>query len=162
MIFRYFPPDGMFIDEVKLDFGIPRKLVRSKLEATYQEDDQMIAINDSNSEAIYQRRDLYQNFNGSEDFFILSYDQDDSLNEVEIHMCDKISVLDIAFDFDSPLDSIISDLAEYSSITEQGRGDYLLRDLKIVVMDKEQMGSEGNSLGYFYCASDISHLEGGL
>jgi hypothetical protein len=81
------------------------------------------------------------------------------LSEIEVHNCDVLKVNDFVFDFNDELDYVASELAKYSSVTKKGDGEYFFKDIKISIMDKSKMGDEGNTLGYFYCADDVTHLE---
>lgn len=116
-------------------------------------------ISDSPTDLIYQRRDIYKNVNSTENIFFLSYDENDLLNEIEVHNCDKIKVNDFVFDFNDELDFIASGLNNYSLETRKGEGEYFFKDIKVTIMNKNQMGAEGGTLGYFYCAEDVTHLE---
>lgn len=159
MIIHYLPSEAIIIDGVMIKFNESRESVRSKLLGTYKEENQTIQMGASTIEVLHQRRDIYKNFNNTINFFFLGYDEHDFLNEIEVHQCDKITVLDISIYFNDDLNHIALQLETKSPISRKGEGEYFFKDLKISIMDKSQMGGEGNSLGYFYCASDVSHLE---
>lgn len=159
MILHYLLKNKILIDDVALEFNEARESVRMKLAGSYKADNQIMQIGSSDKQSMYQRRDIYQNLNSTENFFFLSYDKNDLLSELEVHQCDKIKVLDALFDFNDELDSIALELCRYSPINNQSEGEYFFKDLKIVIMDKTQMGGEGSTLGYFYCAADVTHLE---
>lgn len=106
-------------------------------------------------EPIYQRRDIYQNLNSTENLFFLGYDKEDLLTEIEVHQCSQIKILDIVFDFDFELDVIASLLSRIAPITAKSEGEYFFKSLKISLMDKRKIGGDDDStLGYFYCASE--------
>jgi hypothetical protein len=75
MILSYFPPSKISIDDVVLGFNESRELIRKKLIGGYKEDNQIIQMVSSEVELIYQRRDIYQNYNSTENFFFLGYDE---------------------------------------------------------------------------------------
>lgn len=156
MILQYFPTEKIAIDGIVLNFDEPRQSVRSKLGRNYREDNQIIPLG-GDDQPIYQRRDIYENTNASKNYFFLSYNRNDLLSEIEVHNCDKIKIYDIFFDFEDDLDSIASQLNEYSSMEKKDDGEYFFKELKTVIMDKNKMGGIGTSLGYFYCTSDVSH-----
>ncbi len=160
MILQYLPTDKIIIDGVLLEFYEDRDSIRPKIAASYKEDNQIIQFGDSDVESILQRRDIYQNINSSENFFFLGYDENDLLHEVEIHQWDKIKVFDVLFGFADELAFVAFDFSRYSPVSKKSEGEYFFKELKIVIMDQERMGGEGDSLGYFYCASDVKHLEG--
>jgi len=159
MILHYLLKNKILIDDVALEFSEGRESVRMKLAGNYKADNQVIQMGSSEVKSIYQRRDIYQNSNSTENFFFLGYDKNDLLSEIEVHHCDKIKVLDTLFDFNDDLDSIASGLYRYSPISKHSEGEYFFKDLKIVIMDKTQMGGQGSTLGYFYCTSDATHIE---
>jgi hypothetical protein len=155
MIFNYYPTNKIVINEIALEFGLKRELVRSKLAENYKAEDEII---DLGSSIIHKKRDVYQNISSTENLFFLGYNFDNSLRDVEVHHCNQIKVLDIIFDFDQSLDSIAVQLSKYSSKWKKNDGNYFFEDLKMVICDQDQMGGERNTLGYFYCSSDLTHL----
>jgi hypothetical protein len=96
---------------------------------------------------------------GEEYFFFLDYDKDDLLGEIEIIKCDKIQLNKADFGFKDELDSIALLLSNYSEISILSDGEYFFKDLKVVISDERNRGGEDSTLGYFYCAADVSHLE---
>jgi hypothetical protein len=68
-------------------------------------------------------------------------------------------LLDVEFTFDDELDSIAFLLSERSEISKLREGEYFFKDLKVVISDHYSRGGEGDSIAYFYCAVDVSHLE---
>lgn len=68
-------------------------------------------------------------------------------------------MFDVIFDFESELDWIAAKLSKYSTLTQKSDGEYFINDLHISIIDEMHMGGEEkNTLSYFYCASDVSHL----
>lgn len=158
MILVYFPTTKVAIDDAIIEFNESRQAVRHKLPG-YGESNQTLEMGEG-IEPIRQRRDIYQDFNANDNFFVLGYDQDDLLQEIEVHQCSQIKILDVIFDFNSAIDVIASLLSEIAPVTVKVEGEYFFRDLKISLLDKRQMGGEDDStLGYFYCAADVAHLE---
>lgn len=158
MILEYFPTTKVAIDDVIIEFNESRQSVRNKLPG-YSESNQTVEMGEG-IEPICQRRDIYQNFNAKDNFFFLGYDQDDLLQEIEVHQCNQIKVLNVVFDFNLAIDVIASLLGKMAPVTAKSEGEYFFRDLKISLLDKRQMGGEDDStLGYFYCAADVAHLE---
>lgn len=159
MILNYIPKKKILIDTASIYFGENRESVRNKIEETFKEDNQIIETGTLNLDNIYIRRDIYEYMDSTESYFFLSYDNDDLLIEIEVHKCTQIKVLDIIFDFNTNLNSITSQLSKYSIVENKSKGEIFLKDINILLMDKEHMGGAGNTLGYFYCASDVSHLK---
>lgn len=156
MFFEYIPTGKIIIDGIVLEFGKRRSSIRTRLGGIYQEDNQVIQIGDG---SISQRRDIYADFNSKDNYFFLIYDEHDLLAEVEVHHCQSIKVLSAEFNFNNSLDEIAERLSIFSTIIRQSNGEIFAKDLKVVLMSKAQMGGDGDALGYFYCASGVSHLD---
>lgn len=159
MTIVYLTPKLISIGKVTIEFNENREKIREKLGNDYIEDNQVIPIGELETDTIYQRRDIFNNLNSTDSYFFLNYDINDSLSEIEVHKCDLIIVNDFSFGFNDELDHIVSGLAKYSSIIKKGEGEFFLSDIKVSIIDKNKMGGEGSTLGYFYCAEDVSHLE---
>ncbi len=159
MILQYQPANKVAIDKVALEFNEKRDSIRVKLGQIYEEYNEVVQLGTPHMDPIYQRRDIYKNINATDNYFFLNYDKNDLLSEVEIHRCEKINVFDVSFDFDEELDSIVLRLSKYSSVVRKSEGEYFLRELKVVISSRAHMGGEGDTLGYFYCSSDVAHLE---
>lgn len=159
MILRYFPTKEFSIDDVSLQFGMHREVVRVKLGGSHQEKNTVVSLGDS-VEPLVQRRDIYNKLDSTGDFFFLNYDKKDLLKELEVHDCEKIQVFDFLFDFNTELDVIAIELSKFSPITIKKDGEVFFKGLHISIIDKMRMGGEEDTtLGYFYCAADISHLD---
>lgn len=111
------------------------------------------------AEPIYVRRDIYEGAGSDETFFKLSYDGDDLLSEVEVHNCERIEVMGVSFGFNDDLEAIAFALSDIAELTILSDGEYFFKELKLTISSKWKMGSGGNTLGYFYCGADVSHLE---
>lgn len=159
MVIFYLPTEKLLFGTVNINFGENRVSVRQKLGLSYIEDNQIIQLSDSTSDVINQRRDIYKRKNFEEDLFFLSYDSTDLLNELEVHNCERVSVNDFTFTFDMQLSSIVFELSKFSKVKKISEGEFFFPEIKVSIMDKNQMGGEGNTLGYFYCADDVSHLD---
>ncbi len=140
-------------------FKEKRELIRAKLKKIYKEDNQIIPISESEMDTIYLRRDIYSDKNTSSYFFFLGYNNEDSLSDLEVHNCERIMVNNFSFGFSDNLDYIASELARYSSVNKKAKGEYFFKEIKVSILDEMQMGGEGSSLAYFYCAENVNHLE---
>jgi hypothetical protein len=158
MIFKYIPSTQIMVDNVILKFGEQRDLIRVRLAMDYKEKNRIIQINENDPKPIHMRRDIYQNDSVPESLFFLNYSRNDLLSEVEVHSCESIVVLGVSFGFDDNLDSVALALSKHSEITILSEGEIFFIDLKMVISDKRKMGGEGDTIGYFYCASDVTHI----
>jgi hypothetical protein len=157
MILKYFPTNKILFDDIALEFNEKRSSVRAKLGISYEEDNQVVPLGD-NTDPIIMRRDIYKGATLAELFFFLDYDKDDLLSEVEVHRCERIDVLSISFNFDDELDVVALALSKYSEISILSEGEIFFKDLKMVICDQRKMGGEGDTIGYFYCAFDVTHI----
>jgi hypothetical protein len=153
----YLPDSEIKIDEIAIKFSEHRSSVRNKLMVNYRSNDQVIDLG-AGMPTLIQRRDIYEPFDDNGPFFFLGYTADDLLKDLEVHYCDQIVVLDVVFDFNNTLEEIALRLNRITPATRVGQGEYFYKELKLVVLDKQEMGGEGNTLGYFYCSTDVSHL----
>lgn len=158
MTLNYIPTEKIIIDTVSIQFNDNRSSIRTRLSMPHTEDNQIIQLSDLDTTPIVQRRDIYKNINFTDNYFFLGYNEDDLLNEIEIHFCEKINVFDITFDFNDSIEAIKIKLRRYSSVIKRDDGEYFFKELKAVIMNQDRMGGEGNDLAYFYCASDVTHL----
>lgn len=158
MIVQYIPVRKIIINGIVVEFGEGRSSVRLKLGPIYKEENLVFTF-ESESNIIYQRRDIYKDFDGSRNYFFLGYDKNDILIDIEIHDCQEIKVVEASFNFSHELDEIASQLNNYSDVFTLSDGEYFFQELQLAIVDKEHMGGEGSTLGYFYCASDVTHLE---
>ncbi|HWZ04594.1 MAG TPA: hypothetical protein VNX40_13345 [Mucilaginibacter sp.] len=150
----YTPNIGVIINEAHLNWGAQRELVRKLLNSNYQVQDRVY-----DDIGISQKRDIYKDYNGSNNFFFLNYDENNLLFELEVHAGADIMVGGVLLSFEKELSVIINDLQIISPlITKIRDGEYFFRDLQLTVSDQEAMGGEGNALGYFYCSVNTDHL----
>ena len=161
----YTPDTGFTLGDRSINWGMSREEVRGILQAEFEESntttDMSFLYGGSHVNDIEQRQDIYQDYGEGENNFVLGYDEQDSLTDLEIHYGADIQVKGKKINFDLSFEEAVGDLKTVSSdFEEMAEGEYLFRDLKISVMDEEMMGGEGNKLGYFYCSNDISHFEG--
>lgn len=159
MTIIYSVPKVISIDGIVINFNEERETIRRKLGNDYREDNQVIALGEDNSDVIYQRRDIFKSLNFTGYYFFLIYNKKDLLNELEVHNCSMLQVNDFKFGFNDELNYVASELAKYSSVRKIDEGEYFFKEIKVSIMDKNKMGGEGSSLGYFYCSEDVSHLD---
>jgi hypothetical protein len=156
MTLQYFPEGEIIINNVSVRFGDLRSIVRDKLLRAYEVNDGTFKIGE---QELTQRRDIYNANQNDNSFFFLGYDGKDCLSEIEVHKCEKISVQSVSFDFDTPLELVVSALQKISPLTSNASGACFFEMLKISLLSEKEMGGEGDNLGYFYCAEDVSHLK---
>ena len=159
MILDYLPLNNILIDGVSIKFHEHRKIVRDKLGSNCIEDNQTIQVGNSTEDLINVRRDIYKIINNKDCFFILNFDEMELLNEIEVHHCNKIRVNNFEFSFNDELDYIVSGLSKFSYAKALGEGECFFKEIKVSIVNKRQMGGNENTLGYFYFAEDVSHLE---
>lgn len=160
LTFNYVPNVGISINGIALNWGIKRDVARNLLYNMHES-------NDHSFDNIVSKRDVYTNFLIPSrkqpwdigNMFTLNYDKNDLLSEAEVHSGFKITVLDKIFTFETTLVDVVKELKKIpSEAIKLNEGEYFLKDLKIVASDAEAMGSEGEELGYFYCAANVDHL----
>ena len=153
MILECVPLKEIIINKIRLPFGIPRELVRAKLAAAYEEQNEEILLEDVNH-PIFLRRDLYNQLQANDSYFFLNYNQNDLLVELEVHHCKKIRLFDMEFGFMDEAELIASELSHHADVTDEKEGYWHFGGIRVHLMDEKQMGEEGNSnLGYFCCAA---------
>lgn len=151
MILQCVPCKEIVIDNIRLPFGTERSLVRAKLGNIHSEQNEERWMEEG---FIELRRDLYDRRENSGSYFILSYDDQDLLTELEVNACKKIKLFDIEFNFSDELDLIAQELSHHSPITQQEEGGYAFGALNIYIMNEKSVGGEDErSLGYFSCSS---------
>ena len=104
-------------------------------------------------------RMLMEDVNGAKNYFFLSYDKQDKLNELEVHWGMNILINKIEMEFGKDIKDYLERLksAGYEYI-ELEEGNYLFKGLKITIADSESMGGDGNGLSYFYSGQNIDHF----
>jgi hypothetical protein len=115
----------------------------------------------------HQKRDIYQNYLVTrerkpweiDNLFFLGYDKNNLLSEVDVHAGLQIIVLDATITFEQNLSDILEKLRNISpEIMQSGDGEFLFKELNLIVSYEWAIGGEGDNLGYFYCAANVDHL----
>lgn len=115
--------------------------------------------NGDTSQNIIQRRDIYKNYKGQDNFFFLNFDSTDHLAEVELHHGLNIKIQDVSIDFSMAIEKVAELLDRISNDKVQlSEGVYFYKWLKLTISSSEAMGGDGNKLSYFYCSKDVTHL----
>lgn len=159
----YKPNKSVSFGDLELLWGIDRQEVREMLNHKFEIADEIIYLSQYNngdiSKNIIQRRDIYENYNGQENFFFLNFDIEDKLQEIEIHYGLEININKQNFNFKMDIDKVAELLQNISGDkTQLSNGEYFFKSLKLTIASGEEMGGEGNVLSYFYCSKDITHL----
>jgi hypothetical protein len=150
----YIPNVGMTINKAEINWGTQREIIRKLLNNNHKAQD---SINDDAN--ISQKRDVYKNYNGSDNFFFLNYNKNNKLIELEVHDGVEIIVGSALLSFEKELSAIVEDLQTISPlVTKIGDCEYFFKDLKLTISDLEAMGGDGSVLGYFYCSVNTDHL----
>jgi hypothetical protein len=140
-----------------------RASIREKLKNQHSEDDRIIDMSEYNdgdsSHNIDQKRDIYENINDDENYFFLSYNQENQLDEIEFHWGVEIQINDSSLKFDEDIDNYLNELKlQGHNFKEIEEGNYLFRSLKLTIANADSTGGEGNGLSYLYASQNISHL----
>ena len=159
----YQPDKGVFFDDALLFWDADRQQVRTLLNGKFEIGDNVVDLSQYNngdtSQNIIQRRDIYKNYKGQDNFFFLNFDTNDRLTEVEVHYGLDINIEDVKLDFATDIEKVTELLDSISDSKEQlSEGEYFYKNLKLTVGSSEGMGGEGRELSYLYCAKDVSHL----
>jgi hypothetical protein len=154
---------GVALNDVTLLWDLSRAKVRQLLGDTFQEDNQVIDLsqfhNGTSDFNIVQRRDIYRNYRGQDNYFFLNYDREDNLRDVEVHQGLDILIQNVKFNFETDFQEVMLLLKSVSSDNIKiSDGEYFFKDLKLTISDGEAMGGEGHLLSYFYCTKDVEHL----
>ncbi len=163
MKIEYIPGDGFKLNSTFFKWGDDRKSIRNKLNNQHKEDDTIIEMAEffdgDTSYDIEQKKDVYQDINNSKNYFFLSYDKENRINQLEVHWGINIIIKDIEMAFNKNINIYLDKLASkgYERI-EIEEGNYFYKDLKMVIADSESMGGDGGDLSYFYSSKNIEHL----
>jgi len=155
MKIEYIPDKGFRLNSNIFNWEDNRASVRQKLNNQHKEDDRIIEMaqffGGDKSNDIEQRRDIYQNINNTKNYFFLSYDKEDRLNELEIHLGINVQINNVEMEFEKDIQIYIEKLQHigYEWI-ELEKGNYLFEKLKMTIADSESIGGDGNGLSYFY------------
>lgn len=159
----YQPDKSISINNTLLLWNTDRQNVRQLLNETFEIADNLLDLseyhNGDKSQNIIQRRDIYKNYKGQDNFFFLNYDKEDKLRDIEIHHGLEININGANFGFAMDIDKVAELLQNISGDkTQLSDGEYFFKTLKLTIASGEAMGGEGNELSYFYCSKDITHL----
>lgn len=147
LVIKYLPDIGFAINNVEFKWGMKKEIARRLL-------------NNEHEIARFQNRDIYKNYLTEGTFFFLNYSEQNLLIELEVHQGVRVIVSNVLLTFERDLEDIKNDLERISgNVIKTGDGEYFFKDLKLTISDSEAMGGNDHLLGYFYCASDTSHLD---
>ncbi|WP_420551970.1 hypothetical protein [Tenacibaculum aiptasiae] len=163
MILEILPNKGFKINTDIFNWNEDRKLVRQKLKDKHKEEDETIEVSQffdgDTSHNIEQRRDVYQNIKEEENYFFLNYNKNNQLQELEIHWGVKVKINKIEMEFGKDITSYLNQLSSQGyEFKEIEHGNYLFKELKIVIANAEAMGADGNGFSYIFTTQDIEHL----
>lgn len=149
--------------DTELFWDTDRQHVRNLLKDKFKSADDVIDLgqynNGDSSRNIIQRRDIYENYRGQENFFFLNFDTNDKLSEIELHHGFVINIEGIDIDFSMDVEKVAELLTSISNDKKQlSEGEYFFEKLKLTIASSNAMGGDGNELAYFYCSKDVSHL----
>ena len=163
MTIEYIPNTGFKMNSVLFTWDDKRNIIRGNLNLKHKADDRVIELaqywDGDESKNIKQKRDIYENYGGGNNYFFLNYGEDDKLEAIEFHWGASIMVGGVELNFEQDLDDCVNrlDKIDNEKIALE-EGSYLFKNLKITLANSESLGGEGNVLGYFYASRDISHL----
>lgn len=159
----YQPDKSISFGDVLLSWGSGRTQIRKLLNDNFEISDQVIDLSQYNngdiSYNILQRRDIYRNFQGHDNFFSINFDNEDKLHEIEIHYGFDINIYGKIINFSMDIETVVELLNNISGDKKLlSDGEYLFQDLKLAVASRDAMGGDGKELAYFYCSKDVTHL----
>lgn len=154
---------GFVLDSIVINWGDDRELIREKLNNQHKCDDRTIELaqffDGDESQIIEQRRDIYKNYNGQENYFFFNYDLDGQIKEIEFHWGIEIMINNIALRFGEQITTIVDRLADIDNKYKQiEEGNYLFPTLKMTISDSEHSGGDGHGFACFYASENIDHL----
>lgn len=159
MVIEHLPDIGIVIDTVELRWGFSREKNRQLLNCDFEATDEQFDI--GAAEPLIVKKDNYRFTLKSELWFVLIYDEKDTLQEFELHSANSFHVKNTSFLF---LDSItavrqkLSNLGLSIQALENTADNVLVASIKTNFASAKAMGGEGDALGYIYCANNIEHL----
>lgn len=159
----YQPDKSVSFGNTVLLWDTDRQQVRTLLNDNFKIADDVIDLSQYNngdtSKNIIQRRDIYENYKGQENFFFLNFDSNDKLAEIELHHGLVIGIEGVDIDFSMDVEKVAELLTSISNDKKQlSDGEYFFEKLKLTIASSEAIGGDGSELAYFYCSKDISHL----
>ncbi|WP_299149831.1 hypothetical protein [uncultured Dokdonia sp.] len=157
------PNKGFKLNSDIIHWNDDRKSVRHNLKNQHKEDDNVIELSQffdgDTSHNIDQKRDVYKDINGTENFFFLNYDKDNLLSELELHYGIKVMIYNIKLEFEKDINICLKQLSskgyEFKEIEQRN---YLFEKLKITIADSTSIGGDGTELSYLYSGRTIEHL----
>ena len=160
---RYRPNYSVTFGDTLLYWGMDRQEVRKLLFDKYKIGDNTIDLSKynsgDNSQNIIQRRDIYKNYKGQNNYFFLNFDSSDKLRDLELHHGFDIVIDNVTIDFQMNIEKAANLLTSLSSDKKElSEGEYFFNELKVTIASAEALGGDGNNLAYFYCSSDVTHL----
>lgn len=163
MKLEYTPSKGFNLLSETFSWDEKRDVIRTKLKNQHIEDDRVIEMAEffdgDTSHDIQQKRDIYEDINNEENYFFLNYDTEGQLIELEVHAGINILIdsIELMFHIDTTLFlKILTAAGKKYQETEDG--EFFFKNLKMSISTSETMGGDGNGLGYFYAAKDVSHF----
>lgn len=157
----YQPGKSVSFGDTVLLWDTDRQQVRKLLKDKFEIADNVIDLSQYNngdtSKNIIQRRDIYKNYKGKENFFFLNFDTTNKLTEIELHYGFSISIEGVYIDFSMDVEKVAELLTSISNDKKQlSDGEYLCEKLKLTIASSDAMGGDGSELAYFYCSKDVS------
>ncbi len=90
--------------------------------------------------------DEYKNYDNSQNFFHIEYDEKDTLMGIRVHQGIIISIENTTFSFKDDIQKVKKLLSKFSSqVVKTGNYRYEYDDLKIIIADENAMGGEENN-----------------
>ena len=159
----YQPDKSVSFGDLLLLWGTDRHQIRQLLNDNFEISDNVIDMSQYNNgdtaQNIIQRRDIYRNFQGHDNFFFVNFDNEDKLRDIEIHHGLDIDINGKVINFSMDIEKVAELLNNISDDKKLlSDGEYLFKDLKLTIASSDAMGGVGNELSYFYCSKDVSHL----
>jgi hypothetical protein len=159
----YQPDKSISFGDVLLSWGKERSQIRKLLNDNFEISDTVIDLSPYNfgdtSQKIIQRRDIYRNFQGHDNFFFVNFDNEDKFRDIEIHHGLEININGKVINFSMDIDKVaelLDNISDGKKILSDG--EYFFKDLKLTIASSEAMGGDGHNLAYFYCSKDVTHL----
>lgn len=156
MIITYIKIDYFKFGEKLISFGSKRNDIREVLDVEYEIEDQVISFGDGEP-PMNIKRDVYQD-SKFRYYFFLNYDNDDFLEEIEVHYCEKIILPEFEINFHLNFNDLIRKMMGNYNTKIISEGEILLLSLNMVMASDKKMGGESENLSYVYFAKNINHL----
>ncbi len=159
----YQPDKSISFGKILLLWDTDRNQTRQLLNDNFEISDNVIDLSQYNngdtSQNIIQRRDIYRNFQGQDNFFFVNYDNEDRLRDIEIHHGLDININGKVINFSMDIEKVTELLGNISNDKKLlSEGEYFFNDLKLTIASSDAMGGDGKELSYFYCSKDVTHL----